>query len=160
MIKKLSLILLFLTLHLAISLTSTDFCIPKQQNECKGYYDRHKKYQIKCNTIKCHGTFNYDCGSEICSKNMTECKKYNKIKLIQNHSFRTRIMLTLTTKYLMEKNDFELLNKQLKECEHKIYNFDLTDFCLNGKNFQIHRYRHEKIIKQIDCQCPNKQSFK
>jgi hypothetical protein len=161
MIKKISLILLILTIHLTISLKSTDFCIPKQQKECKGYYDRHQKYQIKCNTIKCHGTFNYDCGSDICSNNMNECKKYNKIKLIQNQSFRTRIVLTLTTKHLMEKNDFELLNKQIKDCEYRIYKFNSNDFCLNGKDCRIiDYYRHKKIIKQIDCQCPNKQSFK
>jgi hypothetical protein len=92
---------------------------------------------------------------------MTECKKYNKIKLIQNQSFRTRIVLTLTTKHLMEKNDFELLNKQIKDCAYRIYKFNSNDFCLNGKDCKmIHRYRHKKIIKQIDCKCPNKQSFK
>ncbi len=34
MIKKISLILLILSLTFAISLKSTDFCIPKQQKEC------------------------------------------------------------------------------------------------------------------------------
>ena len=106
MIKKLSLILLFLTLNLTISLKSTDFCIPKQQNECKGYYDRHKKYQIKCKTIKCHGTFNYDCGSEICSNNMTECKKYNQIKHIINNPFRERIVLSIFKQFLISLVDF------------------------------------------------------
>ena len=148
MIKKLSLILLFLTLNLTISLKSTDFCIPKQQNECKGYYDRHKKYQIKCNTIKCHGTFNYDCGSEICSNNMTECKKYNYRKMFSNNAFRMRIVLTSPTKQLSLKNGFKLFTKQLKECEYSLYEFNANDFCLNGKNCTIiHSYRHKKIIK-------------
>jgi hypothetical protein len=161
MIKKISLILLFLTLHLTISLKSTDFCIPKQQKECKGYYDRHKKYQIKCNTIKCHGKFSYDCGSDICSNNMNECKKYNYRKMYSNNAFRMRIVLTSPTKQLSVKNSFKLFTKQLKECEYRIYKFDSNDFCLNGKDCKmIHRYRHKKIIKQIDCQCPNEQSFK
>ncbi len=163
MIKKISLILLFLTIHLTISLKSTDFCIPKQQKECNESYISNK---IKCNTIKCHGTFSYDCGSDICSNNMTECKKYNDKKSFLKNAFRTRIMLILSVsvKQLKEENDFELLNKQIKECgkeEDIVYKFKSADFCLNKRSCRvIIRYRHQKINEKIDCKCPKEQSFK
>ena len=163
MIKKISLILLFLlTFHLTIGLKSTDFCIPNDQKECKGYYDRHKQYQMKCNTIKCHGTLSYECGSDICSNNMIDCIKYDEIKLISNKPFRTRTMMSTTSiKQLKEKNDFDLLNRQIKKCKYKLYKFKSTDFCLNGRICRIIlRYRHQKVIEKIDCQCPKEQSFK
>jgi len=159
--QKISLILLFLTLNLTTGLKSTNFCLSKEQKECKGYYDKHKTYQIKCDTIKCHGTFGYDCGSDICSNSMIDCKKYDQIKLVSNQPFRTRIMSTTSIKQLKDKNNFDLLNKKIKKCKYKLYRFKSTDFCLNTKICRIIlRYRHQKIIEKIDCQCPKEQSFK
>jgi hypothetical protein len=160
MIKKISLILLILSITFAISLKSTDFCIPKQQKECKGYYDRHKKYQIKCNTIKCHGTFSYDCGSDICSINMTECKKYNQIKHIINNPFRERIVLSFFKQLVVDKT-FKLFNMHIEECKYRLYRFKVADYCLNGRNCRIiHQSRHRKIIEIIDCYCPDERNFK
>ena len=65
-----------------------------------------KNIRLNVITIKCYGTFSHDCGS-IFSNNMTECEKYNRInKLIRNHTFRTRIMFTLTGNHLMKKKRF------------------------------------------------------
>ncbi len=69
MFNKKSFIILCLTLHLTIGLKSSDFCSLKQQ-ECKGFYDKQQNYEIKCNPIKCHGKFNYDCESNTCSNNL------------------------------------------------------------------------------------------
>lgn len=56
MFNKKSLINLFLLFNLAMSIKTNNFCFIKQK-ECKGYYKQH--YQIKCELIKCHGTFKH-----------------------------------------------------------------------------------------------------
>ena len=74
MLNKKSLINLFLLFNLAMSIKTNNFCFIKQK-ECKGYYKQH--YQIKCELIKCHGTFKHECGStNICSDSITECSEY------------------------------------------------------------------------------------
>ena len=66
-----SLFLFFSLIHLSVGLKPTDLCIIRQ--ECKGFYDNQHKYQIKCESIKCHGTFNNDCGFNICSRSKNKC---------------------------------------------------------------------------------------
>ena len=52
------LIILSLIQNLIIfCLKSTDFCLQKQQ-QCKGFYDKHENYHIKCESIKCHDKYN------------------------------------------------------------------------------------------------------
>ena len=46
MFQKKILIILFLTVDLTLSLKSSDFCILKQQKECKGFYNKEQNYQI------------------------------------------------------------------------------------------------------------------
>ena len=84
MLNKKILVILMLKLHLTIfCLKSTEFCIRKQQ-ECKGFYDRTQNYQIKCNKVKCHGTFKHECESNICSNNVTVCEDYYKMNIKEN----------------------------------------------------------------------------
>ena len=55
-----SLIILSLIQNLIIFyLKSTDFCLQKQQ-QCKGFYDKHENYHMKCDdeSIKCHDEYN------------------------------------------------------------------------------------------------------
>ncbi len=69
--KKSIIFLVLLTSNLSItSLKLAGFCILKQQ-EWKGFYDNQHKYHFKCESIKFHGTFNNDCGFNICSRNKT-----------------------------------------------------------------------------------------
>ena len=169
MIKKISFIFLFLlAFHLTICLKSTDFCISKRQKECKGYYDRHKQYQIKCNTIKCHGTFSFDCESNICSKNKIECDEYKNVD-----AFAKLVSLIDDLRYAPKKsktiNEIESFKKKIKNCQLKPYNFKKNDFCINGQNcFEIKKemkgfgfnYRSLLTKKKIDCRCPKRQSFR
>jgi hypothetical protein len=168
-IIKLSLILLFLLkLNLTTGLKSTDFCNPKEKKECKGYYDRNKTYQIKCDTIKCHGTFSYDCGSEICSKNEIDCDEYKNVD-----AYTKLVSLMENLRHAPKKskkiNEIELFKKKIKNCQLKPYNFKKNDFCLNGQNcFEIKKelkgfgFNYRSLITKlkIDCRCPKRQSFK
>ncbi len=65
-------IILFSTLHLAISLQSTDYCIRTLQ-ECKRFNDKN---QTKCDSKKCPGTFSIACESNVCAKNKIKCIEY------------------------------------------------------------------------------------
>ena len=77
LIKK-YLIILFVKLHLTISLRSSDFCILTQQ-ECKGFYDEFQMYEKNCNIIKCHGDLSYQCGLKVIKKKINIT--FKKIKL-------------------------------------------------------------------------------
>jgi len=112
MFHKKILITLFLAVHLTLSLKSSDFCILTQQKECKGYYDKHETYRIKCRQMKCHGKFNHDCGLNICSNNNIECENHNQFELYMNLIF------------------------YVKECQEKKYEFNSNDFCLNNNLIQ------------------------
>lgn len=167
--KKNVIVILFFILHLTLSLKSTDFCIAKQE-ACKGFYDKNHKYQIKCELIKCHSEFNYDCGSNVCSKNKLTCNGYKNalskfmkiINLIQNTNPK------FAAKYLKEKNKTQMINKHIKYCQ-KIFKFTPNDFCLNGKDcVEIRKdligfgfnYRSLITTKKVDCKCPASKSFK
>lgn len=156
MFNKISLIFLFLILHLAITigLKSSNYCMLKQK-KCIGFYDSKQNYQIKCDSIKCDGIFNYECGLNICSNKKSECNVYMAsnvyIKKLTNIRFE----------HLLKKTVFKLFNEKIKDCENKSYKFDSADFCVNGKNFMtIINYGFRKLTKKIDCKCPVKTSFK
>ncbi len=166
MFRKNILIILCATLQLANSLKSTDFCILKQQ-QCKGYYDKQQNYQTKCNPIRCHGTFSFECGFNICSDKLIECNKYNQyysyMKIFQIQASNEM----LSVRHLKDLNNFNLFNKYIPDCKHKISEFQqkLDDFCLNGENcVEIRKalkgFYYYEMSKQIDCKCPAKQSFK
>jgi hypothetical protein len=166
MFNKKSLIVLFLTLHLTNGLKSTDFCIQKQ-NECKGFYDKHENYFIKCNPIKCHGKLSFDCGSNVCSKDKTECYEYSQLNLYMKMLMERQTVNTLVAvKYLTDGKQFKIFNKEIKDCAiKKIYNFQANDFCVNGKNCIEMRkvmkgFGYNYVTKQIDCKCPIKLNFK
>jgi hypothetical protein len=156
MLNKKILFLLYLSLKLTICLKSTDFCILKQQ-ECKGFYDNQHKYHIKCESIKCHGTFNNDCGLKICSRNKFECNEYNHLRVYLKLFLKHEIINPfIWDKYLKERNKIQTFKKSLKECQPKIYKFKSNDFCLIGKNCTETRINNNIT----DCKCPNEQSFK
>ncbi len=169
MFKKRSFIFLVLTLHLSLSLKSIDFCVLKQQ-ECKGYYDKNQIYHIKCESIKCHGNFKYECTPNICSTKKNECKKYIKwdtyLKLINTIRIFDSKLANLEFKKINEIKSFK---KDLKDCHKKKYEFTPTDFCVNSRNcIEIREYlkgfgfNYRRIItsEKIYCQCPKSQSFK
>lgn len=162
MLNKKNLFLLYLSLNLTICLKSNDFCILKQQ-ECKGFHDNQHKYQIKCESIKCHGTFNNDCGFNICSRNKTICNDYidvySKIVLASP-------AIDVYLSYKEQKKQLDLFNKQISDCKNKIYKFESKDFCSNGEICFIIKKNlkglgfYRKTTNKIDCRCPSEQSFK
>ena len=151
-IKKV-LILLFLIFNLTFALKSSNFCVPKQQ-ECKGYYDDNQNYKIKCNTIKCNGLYQTKCGLNMCSQNRNDCKEFKRL----NTYIKIKQQLK-PTKIKEKNNTMNSFRKHIKDCKYKIYKFELKDFCLNSndcKTFLGHRY---KMVKQVDCKCPNEKNY-
>jgi hypothetical protein len=161
MLKQKSLILILLALNLTTSLLVNDFCIRKQK-ECKGFYDEKQNYKIKCNLIECYGTQSNQCSNRICSKNVTKCDKYNQLESIMKMYLEIeKIYPNLAAKYKEQKNKFYLLNNKIKDCKIKAYKFDSNDYCVNGKNcWTSFGYGLLKTIKQTDCKCLIKLSFK
>ena len=153
---KINLTINFLLLPLAIivGLKSKDFCFLKQK-ECKGFYDKSKKYQIKCNFIKCPATFSYDCGFNFCSKNISSCNKYTKMYSTKH------VNPMLAAKDSNKTNEIISFYKNVRACQNKIYEFKSNDFCVNGRNCKAALYFHYFVTKKaVDCHCPKKKSFK
>ncbi len=162
MFNKTSLTLILLALNLTTCLIVNDFCVRKQE-ECKGVYDKKQNYKIKCNLVECYGTYSNQCGNlRICSKNITKCDKYNQLEsLMKMYLEIEEIYPNLVAKYKEQKKNFYLLNKKIKNCKIKAYVFNSNDYCRNGKNcWTSFGYGFLKTIKQIDCKCPAKLSFK
>jgi hypothetical protein len=162
MFHKKSMIMIVLKLHLIICLKPSDFCQFKQA-ACNNLNDNKQQDDVNgCeSTLKCPETFSHDCGFNICSKNMTECKKYNDGKFYLSIGLEAKIMPAVSAKHLMEKKKFKLFNKQIKECEYKVDKLKSADYCLNGINCVIiNRFKYHKMTNQIDCECPSEQSFK
>ena len=106
------------------SLNPTDFCILKQQ-ECKTIYGRFLSNEIQCSLIKCHGTYENECGSNICSNNITECNKFIQINIKQNTLLAKNILnLMYSVKNIQEIKKIKLFTKQIEDCEDKIYQFE------------------------------------
>ena len=164
-------IILFVSLHLTISLKSNDFCIPIQK-VCRGYYDINQTYQIKCNLIDCYGSYSIKCSNlNICSNIKSNCNEY--INKLSNYEKIINLIIFKIPKYakiLKERyNKNKNKNKNLKNCQFKPYNFKKNDFCLNGLNcFEIKKelkgfgfnYRSFITKLKIDCRCPKRQSFR
>ncbi len=168
MLNKKSVIFLFLALQLTLSLKSTDYCI--KQQECKKMNETNKMHHTKCSFIKCNGKLNYECFSDICTKNEIECKN-----LIQADSFMKKMN---TLKIYIPKfadrhskitNKIKSFKKDIKKCENNIYKFGPNNFCINGQNcIEVIKdmkgfgfnYRKLTTFKKIDCKCPSKKSFK
>jgi len=89
MFKK---IILVITVQLAVCLKSTDFCTLKQY-ACKGFYDKEQNYQINCKPInaKCHGTFSFECESNLCTKSKIKCDIYRMGLSILNSNLKKNI---------------------------------------------------------------------
>jgi hypothetical protein len=156
------LIILLLKLHLTISLKSTHLCMIKQQ-ECKGFYDENKNYEIKCEPIKCHGAFNFTCGLNICSNKKSECDEINKfgsnLKYLQQAQY---IYQSTETKYLNEKESIDLFNKHIRDCGDKVFNFDSNDFCIKKRNcmkLSGFGYLGYEMLRKTECKCPSNKSF-
>jgi hypothetical protein len=144
--------LFLLIIDLTIGLKSTDFCVLKQQ-EYKGFYDEKLNYQIKNESINCHGSFSYNCGANICSINEIQCTKYNKYKNVTLGKYKSY-------KKLNKEKKFNSFNKHIRDCTHKTYKFESNDFCLNGKNCKEVQHNRYRIYYEIDCKCPAEKSFK
>lgn len=175
MLNKKSLIILFLLFNLTVSIKTNNFCFNKQK-QCKGYYNREQNYQIKCELIKCHGTFKYDCGSSnACSNNMTECSEYIKMNTFYDvlNTIRT-VDPIIFNKNLNQINKIKYFNKNIKVCKNAIVQkFNPNDFCVNGQNCKIEKKKDfghifglfnylskNQIAKKTECHCPNEKSFK
>ncbi len=167
--KKNIILILFFIVHLTLSLKSIDFCIAKQE-ACKGFYDEKHEYKIKCEPIKCHTEFSYDCGSSVCSRNIITCNGYKNalskfMKIVNLIHYKNP---KLAAKYLKEKNKTQIITKHIKYCQNN-FKFTPNDFCLNGKNCVEMRkdligfgfnYRSLITAKKVDCKCPASKSFK
>ena len=161
MFHKKSLIIAMMRLYLIVCLKPNDFCQFKQA--CNSLNDEQQQDNVNgCgSTMKCPETFSHDCGFNICSKNITECKKYNDGKFYLSIELEAKTMPAVSAKHVMEKKRFKLFNKQIKECEYKLNKLKSADYCLNGINcILINRFKYHKYHKQIDCECPSEQSFK
>ena len=158
MFNKKILIICLLKLHLALALKSANFCTLKQK-VCKGYYDTKQKYQTKCDLIECSDeTFSLKCSKDICSNNKTECHKYKQLNSYFTNS-------KFSKKYFQTKMNFDTFNKNIKECNKKIYKLNTNDFCLLGlvcvkKQVSPTSLGYNYVNKKIDCKCPNEKSFK
>ncbi len=124
---------IFFAFHLTLSLKSIDFCIVKQET-CIGIYDKKHDYQTKCELIKCHGKFSYDCLSKTCSLNRKSCNEY---KIALSKFFQTikdfkTSDLTFVSKHLTETKKIKSFNRGIKNCQKKIFEFKKSDVCLNG----------------------------
>ena len=162
-------IILFSTLHLAISLQSTDYCIRTLQ-ECKLFNDKN---QTKCDSKKCPGTFSIACESNVCAKNKIKCIEYKNalskyLKIIKNIQTSDPLF---AAHYLKEKNKIQTFNKYIKVCQinNEIYEFSSNDFCVNGKkcietikDLKGFGFNYRSIIttKKFDCRCPIKKNYK
>ena len=139
MFNKKNLLFLLLLFHLTISadsdITSTNYCKGRE-------------------SIKCHGIFRYECGesnTHICSKSKNNCNKYNLYvtKLITVPSTDPLFAI----KELKQINDFYLFKRQILDCQNiKMYVFKSNEICFNQK--------YCKLIREYDCNCPLKISFK
>ena len=112
MYHKKSLIIVMMRLYLIVCLKPSDFCQFKQA--CNSLNDEQQQdYVNECDsTMKCPETFSNDCGSNICSKNITECKKYNYGKFYLSIKLEAKIMPAVSAKHLMEKKGLNcLINK-------------------------------------------------
>jgi hypothetical protein len=145
---------------------SNDFCIPKQE-ECKGFYDNHQQYQTQCNTLKCNGDLNNQCGLKLCSKTTTDCYNYRTMidsyLKIRRFSFR----VFYTNKEVENKRDsIKSFNRLINNCANKIYQFNSGDFCINNskncfeKKKIRKRFGYNYKFTQVDCKCPIEISFK
>jgi hypothetical protein len=155
------LFLTLLALDLTIGLKLNDFCIEKQQ-ECKGFYNENQSYHTKCELIKCHSKFNNSCGLNYCSRKKTECIQFHDLNSQMNILIQTKpITPTLFAKYSEIITEFNIFKNKFKDCENKLYQLNLNDFCLNGINCKkLTDYGFHQMTKRIDCKCPSKQSFK
>jgi len=158
MLNKTILVILLLKLHLTIiiCLKSTEFCVRKQQ-ECKGFYDRTQNYEIKCNKVKCHGTFKHECESNICSNNITACEDYSKMNIKENI---IRMNNFYESRQILDLEKIKYFKTHLKDCKIKIYEFKSNDFCVNERDCKIILGYLYQISRPFDCICPKNQSFK
>jgi hypothetical protein len=162
MYKNKILILILLTLHLAISLKTNNFCMIKQQ-VCNGFYDENQNYEIKCDSIKCHGSFNYTCGFNICSNKKSGCNEINKLNSDLKFMLKTKyIDLLANPNNLIEIKKIKSIYKEIKNCSIKdYYKLRANDFCIRAKNCKtILGYGNLKLAKRIECKCPLKQAFR
>ncbi len=150
MLKKIKILILILKLNYLIvySLKPISFCILNQQ-ECKRVYNELKHaYEIKCESIKCHGTFSYECGSRTCSKNKTECNEFNLMNSYINIlNEKQKNDSKFKYKYLKETIKLKKFYDYIPNCKNKTYEFDSNDFCLNNN------------YNETDCKLPINQSF-
>jgi hypothetical protein len=166
-IKSLIIVLLFL--HSIICLKSIDFCTIKQK-ECKGVYDTKNNYKTKCNLIKCHGEFKYECSPNICSNNLTECDMFNKWLDYSNTTTSKKAFVRLFDSKNFEQRmknakKFELFIDYITNCKKKIYKFDSNDFCdnkikCNERKKVSNGFGYKYIKIKTECICPTKQSFR
>jgi hypothetical protein len=160
MLNKKFIVILLLKLHLTIfCLKPTEFCILRQQ-ECKGFYDRSQNYQIKCNKVKCHGTFKHACESNICSNNVTVCEDYSKMNMKQNILLSKQVLnLVFALRHMQERENIKSFKNQFKDCKNKVYEFKSNDFCVNGNNCKIILGYRYQVTRPSNCRCPRKKSF-
>jgi hypothetical protein len=156
-------IILFLTIHQTACLKTTDFCLLKQENqeqECKGFYDRFQNYQTKCEKIQCHGTFNFQCGNNICSNTSAECSEYDKMYFhLKKILLAKSVNPFISTRRLKEQNKIKSFNKKIKYCPNKMYEFKSDDFCMKRRACKISISHLSLMKKQISCRCPASKSF-
>lgn len=153
MLNKKIIFIFSLILNLTFCLNSISFCNRKQQ-ECKGLYDRYQIYQTKCELSKCHGEYKYkyECGSKICTKNITACDDYVQMMLYFN---------LIVDKHSKQTDRIKLFNRHIKDCKIETYKFKPDDFCKNGQKCNTDIYiRLNKMIKPVNCQCPANLSFR
>ena len=172
MFKKIFWIVILLFVQTLLSLKSKDLCYNIQE-ECIGSFDLNRKYQVKCEKVKCNGKFSIQCGINKCAINKKDCDDY--IQFAYSFSLRN-IQISLSIIESINENrkklsfhekqgqKLKLFNQNIGQCPIIPYEWKPTDVCIKG----LKCYEKIKILKGFgynyykkptSCQCPNSHSF-
>ena len=79
-----------------IQLKLNDFCRATDL-VCTGHYNKFYKYTQSCRKIRCSGEYSYECGTEFCAKEKSNCDDILQFNLIMNtidlnHKFKNSFL--------------------------------------------------------------------
>ena len=146
-------------LHSLFSLQSSDLC-NRVQKECRGQYDLNLNYQIKCESISCHGRYSYECNDK-CATDETTCYNYETFR-ISNQRNRADIFSILnsfhTNGYKSGKDKLKNFEQNILSCPERSYEFKLNHICLKGKDCyekikQFRNFKSHYIYRKVKCLC-------
>lgn len=168
--KTLFLISIFLAFYTELNgLKSNKFC--NLEKECVGKYDSTNNYKIVCEYDKCQHPYPYQCGSNKCAANSTDCDEYQEAgRLLNSKLFKSAIdYFTLMNQnakkmHLRYIENFKLFQSKIKNCSKPVFDWTRDQMCLTGHNcfrkdeisnnfnFMFSNLKKYNLIR-IDCPC-------